>query len=148
MAVKWFLRSRRIVGSEIPVRACSYGLVMPRTAISASSVHLIACSSAIAACGCFDGAARRPFRQVNERLVSGFHMCHDVTSRRQPVLAVQSQGQLRQVPAVFAGMDLAEALAFVSRMFDAAAAGAAVWCDAELVRRFLAACSRTGSIET
>jgi integrase len=64
------------------------------------------------------------------------------------VLAVQSQGQLRQVPAVFAGMDRAEALAFVSRMFDAAAAGAAVWCDVELVRRFLAACSRTGSAET
>ena len=75
-------------------------------------------------------------------------MCHDATSRRQQVLAVQSQGQLRQVPAVFAGMDRAEALAFVSRMFDAAAAGAAVWCDAELVRRFLAACSRTGSTET
>jgi site-specific recombinase XerD len=45
-------------------------------------------------------------------------------------------------------MDRAEALAFVSRMFDAAAAGAAVWCDVELVRRFLAACSRTGSTET
>jgi hypothetical protein len=52
------------------------------------------------------------------------------------------------VPAVFAGIDRADAIAFVSRMFDAAEAGAAVWCDAELVRWFLAACSRTGSIET
>jgi integrase len=64
------------------------------------------------------------------------------------VLAVQPQGQLRQVPAVFAGMDRADALAYVSRLFDAAQAGAAVWCDVELVRRFLAACSRTGSTET
>ncbi|MCP9776202.1 tyrosine-type recombinase/integrase [Cyanobium sp. WAJ14-Wanaka] len=45
-------------------------------------------------------------------------------------------------------MDRADALAFVSRMFDAADAGAAVWCDLELVRRFLAACSRTCSSET
>ena len=45
-------------------------------------------------------------------------------------------------------MDRTEAIAFVSRMFDAAAAGAAVWSDAELVRRFLAGCSRSGSAET
>jgi site-specific recombinase XerD len=64
------------------------------------------------------------------------------------MLTVQSQSQLRQVPSVFAGMDRNDAMAFVSRMFDAAAAGADVWDDAELVRRFLAACSRTGSAET
>jgi site-specific recombinase XerD len=69
-------------------------------------------------------------------------------SCHRPVLAAQSQGQLPQVPPVFAGMDRAEAIAFVSRMFDAAQAGAVVWNDAELVRRFLAACSRTGSDET
>lgn len=75
-------------------------------------------------------------------------MCQSRLSRSQSVLANQSQGHLRQVPPVFAGMDRAEAIAFVSRMFDAAAAGAAVWSDAELVRRFLAACSRSGSAET
>jgi integrase len=75
-------------------------------------------------------------------------MWHHAISRQRHVLAVQSQGQLRQVPAVFAGMDRADAIAFVSRMFDAAEAGAGVWCDTELVRRFLAACSRTGSSET
>lgn len=45
-------------------------------------------------------------------------------------------------------MDRAEAIAFVSRMFDAASAGAVAWCDDELVRRFLTACSRSGSDET
>ena len=64
------------------------------------------------------------------------------------MLAPQAQGQLPQIPPVFAGMDRCEAIAFVSRMFDAAQAGAAVWPDGELVRRFLAACSRTGSDET
>jgi site-specific recombinase XerD len=59
-----------------------------------------------------------------------------------------AEGQLPQVPPVFAGMDRAEAIAFVSRMFDAASAGAAAWCDDELVRRFLTACSRSGSTET
>jgi site-specific recombinase XerD len=52
------------------------------------------------------------------------------------------------LPALFAGMDRAEALAFISRMFDAAQAGALVWDDEELQRRFLSACSRTGSQET
>ena len=47
-----------------------------------------------------------------------------------------------------AGMDKAEALAFVSRMFDAASAGAAIWGDPLLVKRFLSQCSRTGSEET
>lgn len=64
------------------------------------------------------------------------------------MLAVQSQEQLRKVPAVFAGMDRVDAIAFVSRLFDAAQVGAAVWCDVELIKRFLAACSRTGSTET
>jgi len=48
----------------------------------------------------------------------------------------------------FAGMDKADALAFVSRMFDSAAAGDSLWSDDELIDRFLAQCSRTGSQET
>lgn len=64
------------------------------------------------------------------------------------MLAIQSQEQLRKVPSVFAGMDRTDALAFVSRMFDAAVAGADVWSDSELIKRFLVACSRTGSAET
>ena len=45
-------------------------------------------------------------------------------------------------------MDKAEALAFVSRMFDTAAAGAVLWGDALLMKRFLSQCSRSGSAET
>ena len=45
-------------------------------------------------------------------------------------------------------MDKAEALAFVSRMFDTAAAGAILWGDALLMKRFLSQCSRSGSAET
>ena len=45
-------------------------------------------------------------------------------------------------------MDKAEALAFVSRMFDTAAAGAVLWGDALLMKRFLSQCSRSGSGET
>ena len=45
-------------------------------------------------------------------------------------------------------MDKAEALAYVSRMFDAAQAGAVLWGDRLLLKRFLAQCSRTGSKET
>ena len=45
-------------------------------------------------------------------------------------------------------MDKAEALAFVRRMFDTAAAGAVLWGDALLIKRFLSQCSRTGSSET
>ena len=52
------------------------------------------------------------------------------------------------VPPVMAGMDKAEALAWVSRLFDAAAAGAVIWGDPLLVQRFLTQCSRTGSEET
>ena len=54
----------------------------------------------------------------------------------------------RQIPAVFAGLDKAEALAYVSRLFDAAQAGAVLWGDKLLLRRFLDQCSRSGSKET
>ena len=54
----------------------------------------------------------------------------------------------RQIPAVFAGLDKAEALAYVSRLFDAAQAGAVLWGDKLLLKRFLEQCSRTGSQET
>ena len=54
----------------------------------------------------------------------------------------------RQIPAVFVGLDKAEALAYVSRMFDAAEAGAVLWGDKLLLKRFLDQCSRTGSQET
>ena len=53
-----------------------------------------------------------------------------------------------KLPPVMAGMDRAEALAFVSRLFDSAQAGAHIWGDALLVKRFLTQCSRTGSQET
>ena len=45
-------------------------------------------------------------------------------------------------------MDKAEALAYVSRLFDAAQAGAVLWGDKLLLKRYLAQCSRTGSAET
>ena len=54
----------------------------------------------------------------------------------------------RQIPAVFAGLDKAEALGYVSRLFDAAQAGAVLWGDKLLLKRFLEQCSRTGSKET
>ena len=53
-----------------------------------------------------------------------------------------------KLPPVLAGMDRAEALAFVSRLYDSAQAGAHIWGDALLVKRFLTQCSRTGSQET
>ena len=40
----------------------------------------------------------------------------------------------KPLPAVFDGMDKAEALAYFSRMFDAAQAGAAVWGDVLLTQ--------------
>jgi len=52
------------------------------------------------------------------------------------------------LPPVLAGMDKADALAFVSRMFDAQEAGDTIWSDDEIVERFLQQCSRTGSQET
>ena len=53
-----------------------------------------------------------------------------------------------KLPAVFAGLDKAEVLAYVSRLFDAAHAGAVLWGDKLLLKRFLDQCSRTGSQET
>ena len=40
----------------------------------------------------------------------------------------------RQMPAVFAGLDKAEALAHVSRLFNATQAGAALWGDKLLMK--------------
>ena len=54
----------------------------------------------------------------------------------------------KPLPAVLDGMDKAEALAYVSRMFDAAQAGAAVWGDVLLIKRFITQCSRTDSEAT
>jgi len=54
----------------------------------------------------------------------------------------------KPMPPVLVGMDKAEALAFVSRIFDAAPSGAVLWGGKLLVKRFLAQCSRTGSSET
>ena len=45
-------------------------------------------------------------------------------------------------------MDKAEALAYVSRLFDASEAGAVLWGDALLINRFISQCSRTGSKAT
>lgn len=53
-----------------------------------------------------------------------------------------------ELPPALSGMSREEAIAFVSRMFDAAAAGDHLWSDEELVGRFLACCSRSGSKET
>ena len=53
-----------------------------------------------------------------------------------------------KLPAVFEGLDKAEALAYVSRLFDAAHAGAVLWEDKLLLKRFLDQCSGTGSQET
>ena len=53
-----------------------------------------------------------------------------------------------KLPPVLSGMDKAEALAYVSRLFDAAHAGAVLWEDKLLLKRFLDQCSRTGSQET
>ena len=45
---------------------------------------------------------------------------------------------LRKLPPVLDGMDKAEALAYVSRLFDAAQAGAVLWGDALLlIKRFI-----------
>lgn len=63
-------------------------------------------------------------------------------------LALPSQADLRQAGQAFSGMTREDALAFVSRLYDAQAAGAHLWDDAELVARFLSQCSRTGSVDT
>ncbi|WP_255444666.1 tyrosine-type recombinase/integrase [Synechococcus sp. PROS-U-1] len=54
----------------------------------------------------------------------------------------------KPLPPVLDGMDKAEALAYVSRLFDAAEAGAVLWGDALLIKRFISQCSRTGSKAT
>ena len=54
----------------------------------------------------------------------------------------------KSLPPVLDGMDKAEALAYVSRLFDAAEAGAVLWGDALLIKRFISQCSRTGSKAT
>ena len=52
------------------------------------------------------------------------------------------------LPAVLAGMERHEALAFVSKLYDHAKAGHSVWGDKLLLRKFLSQCSRTNSAET
>ena len=52
------------------------------------------------------------------------------------------------LPAVLAGMQRHEALAFVSQLYDHAKAGHTVWGDKLLLRKFLGQCSRTNSAET
>ena len=52
------------------------------------------------------------------------------------------------LPAVLAGMERHEALAFVSKLFDHSKAGHSVWGDKLLLRKFLGQCSRTNSAET
>ncbi len=54
----------------------------------------------------------------------------------------------KPLPPVLDGMDKAEALAYVSWLFDAAEAGAVLWGDALLIKRFISQCSRTGSKAT
>jgi len=49
---------------------------------------------------------------------------------------------------VLDGMDKADALAYVSRLFDAAEPGAILWGDALLIKRFISLCSRSGSKAT
>ena len=68
-----------------------------------------------------------------------------ITSEASKSVSDKSSDKL---PAVFAGLDKAEALAYVSRLFDAAHAGAVLWGDKLLLKRFLGQCSRTGSQET
>ena len=68
-----------------------------------------------------------------------------VTTEGDSSIAVKSAVKM---PPVLAGMDRSEALAWVSRLFDSAKAGAHVWSDLLLIKRFLTACSPTGSRET
>jgi len=52
------------------------------------------------------------------------------------------------LPPQLQGLTREEALAFVSRLFDARQNSAGLWDDPELAARWLDACSRSGSIET
>ena len=55
----------------------------------------------------------------------------------------------KNLPPVLDGMDKAEALAYVSRLFDAAQKQVpCCWGDALLIKRFISQCSRTGSKAT
>ena len=68
-----------------------------------------------------------------------------ITSEPEKSLSDKSSDKL---PPVFAGLDKAEVFAYVSRLFDAAAAGAVLFGDKLLLKRFLEQYSRTGSQET
>ena len=68
-----------------------------------------------------------------------------LTTEAQKSLSSKSSSK---IPPVLAGTDKAEALAYVSRLFDAAQAGAVLWGDDLLLKRFLAQCSRSESQET
>ena len=59
-------------------------------------------------------------------------------------LPSQSQEFLR----LLRGVDRHQARQWFENLLDAAAAGYELWCDAELIDRFLQQCSRTGSAET
>jgi site-specific recombinase XerD len=52
------------------------------------------------------------------------------------------------LPPVLAGMPRADAMEWLSRVYDSMDAGDVVWDDTQLVERFLAQCSRTNSPET
>lgn len=52
------------------------------------------------------------------------------------------------LPPVLAGLPREEAIAWLSRLFDAAEAGHQPWSDEETIDRWLAQCSRSGSSET
>ena len=71
------------------------------------------------------------------------------------VLAITLVGRNRipdkfpdKLPPVLSGLDKAEALAFVSQLYDHAKAGHSVWGDKLLLRKFIGQCSRTNSAET
>ena len=68
--------------------------------------------------------------------------------RRRLQMVLNANLHAKPLPPVLDGMDKAEALAYVSRLFDAAEAGAVLWGDALLIKRFISQCSRTGSKAT
>ena len=68
--------------------------------------------------------------------------------KTEPSEALSRKSARKPLPPVLDGMDKAEALAYISRLFDAAEAGAVFWGDALLIKRFIGQCSRTGSKAT
>ena len=78
------------------------------------------------------------------RPLKPFHRKWKTALRHFPKIAVMPF-LMPVIPPALAGMDKAEALAYVSRLFDAAQAGAVLWGDTLLLKRFLEQCSRTGS---